>query len=108
MCAHKLVLFVPNALSVAYRFGKWYMERTGSWDWNGEVPFRSLIPYFKKLGAVHITEHSIASGHALRFLTMPVGKQIARLLQRALPSATDSRPAFLRQGYLLVTVVEKP
>lgn len=107
VCTRKLIVLVPNALSVAYRLGKWYMERTGAWDWNGEVPFRSLRSYFKKLGAVRITEYSIASNHALKFLTMPVGKQLAGLLQRALPSAPDSRPAFLRQGYLLVTVAEK-
>jgi len=107
VCKRKLIVLVPNALSVAYRLGKWYMERTGAWNWNGEVPFRSLKPYFKQLGAMRVAERSIASRHALKFLTMPVGKQLARLLQRALPSTVDSRPAFLRQGYLLVTVAEK-
>jgi len=107
MCAYKLVVFVPNGLSFAYRFGKWYQERRGAWHWDGEVPFRTLRSYFAKLSGARVTEHSIAPRHALSFLTMPVGKQVARLLQRALPSGGESRPAFLRQGYLLVTTAER-
>jgi SAM-dependent methyltransferase len=107
VCEQKLVVFVPNAMSVAYRVGKWYMEQTGRWQWNGEVPFRSLKPYLNKLGAVRVIEHSIAPRHALRFLIMPGGRQIRQLLQRVLATAAEPRPAFLRQGYLLLTVAER-
>jgi SAM-dependent methyltransferase len=107
VCEQKLVVFVPNAMSVAYRVGKWYMEQTGRWQWNGEVPFRSLKPYLNKLGAVRVREHSIAPGHALKFLSMPGGRQIRHLLRRVLTSEAEPRPAFLRQGYLLLTVAER-
>lgn len=107
MCAHKLVVFVPNALSFAYRFGKWYQERMGTWHWNGEVPFRTLRSHFTKLSGAHVTEHSIAPRHALKFLSMPGGRQLGQLVQRVLPPAAESRPAFLRQGYLLVTTAER-
>jgi ubiquinone/menaquinone biosynthesis C-methylase UbiE len=107
MCAHKLVVFVPNALSFAYRLGKWYQERRGTWHWNGEVPFRTLSSYFTKLSGARVTEYSIAPRHALKFLSMPVGRQLGQLVQRVLPTEAEPRPAFLRQGYLLVTVAER-
>jgi len=99
----RVIILVPNALSAAYRIGKWYMARTGRWPWDGEVPFRTLKPFFDPLRSARVTEYSIAPRHALKFLDMPLGRQVRMLLMRALQTSDDTGPAFLRQGYLLFT-----
>lgn len=101
----RAIVMVPNAFSIPYRLGQWYMRKAGTWRWGGELPFYSLKPYLAGLD-VRVTEFSIATGHALNFLTMPGGRQAQRMMRRLLPSEVDSRPAFLRQGYLLVSVIE--
>lgn len=106
VCSQKLVVLVPNAFSAAYRIGKWWMERTGRWDWDGEVPFRSFTPYLRRLPGALVTEYSVAPRHALKFLTGSVGRRVARVVSSLLPSE-ESQPAFLRQGYLLVATAER-
>jgi len=102
----RVIIMVPNALSLAYRIGKRYMEKTGKWPWGGEVPFCTLRHYFPGRDKVRISEFSVAAKHSLTFLRMPGGHIVARLLTRLLKLNDDGRPALLRQGYLLVTVVE--
>lgn len=102
----RVVIMVPNALSLAYRIGKRYMESIGKWPWGGEVPFYTLRHYFQKQANLRVSEFSVAAKHALNFLSMPGGHRAARLLTGLLKLNDDGKPALLRQGYLLVTVVE--
>lgn len=103
----RVVIMVPNSKSLAYRLGKWHMERTGTWVWGGEVPSHTLVPAFTRGGAAHVREYTVAARHALHFLTMRGGPRAARWLARAFNLRDHSRPARFRQGYLLVTVGEQ-
>jgi ubiquinone/menaquinone biosynthesis C-methylase UbiE len=103
----RVIIMVPNALSVPYRIGKWYLEKTGKWYWGGEVPSYTLKPHFRRLGPMRIVEFSVGARHAFDFLKMPAGKAIKELCVRLLRLRDHARPACFRQGYLLVTVGEK-
>lgn len=103
----RVIIMVPNAFSLAYRIGKWYMEKTGRWPWGGEVPSYTLKHYFRAFGNVRTTEFSIAAQHSLIFLTMPTGEAIKEVFTRLWKFRDHSKPALLRQGYLLVAVGEK-
>jgi hypothetical protein len=103
----RVIVLVPNALSLAYRLGKWYMERTGTWRWGGEVPSFTLKPTFCRAGAARVTEFSVCARHSLDFLAMPLGSAVKRASIRLFDLKADSRPARCRQGYLLVTIGEK-
>lgn len=103
----RVIILVPNSASVAYRLGKWHMERAGTWVWGGEVPSWTVAPAFRRAGATTVREYTVAARHALGFLTMRGGPRVARLLTRALHVRDHTRPARLRQGYLLVTVGDK-
>ena len=100
----RVIIMVPNALSVAYRLGKWHMERTGAWAWGGEEPSRTLRGSFASAGARNIREYSVGARHSLGFLTMRGGGRVARALTRGLRLTDHPEPSWLRQGYLLVTV----
>jgi ubiquinone/menaquinone biosynthesis C-methylase UbiE len=105
----RVIIMVPNAQAVAYRLGKWYSERSGAWEWGGEVPSHTLKHHFKRAGAVRVREFSVGTRHALDFLApLPGGRLLARFLIRALRLTRHPRPSSLRQGYLLVTIGEKP
>lgn len=103
----RVIMMVPNALSLAYRVGKWYMQRTGGWQWGGEVPFYSLRGLIRRVSPSQVKEYSVGTAHALKFLTMPGGGVIRRVATRVLRGGDDSGPSRLRQGYLLLTVAEK-
>lgn len=103
----RVIIMVPNALSIAYRIGKWYMERTGAWHWGGEIPSYTLRPYFRHTPARRVSEFSVAAKHSLSFLTMPFGGRVRDLLTSRLGLSDHSNPSWLRQGYLLITVGEK-
>jgi len=45
---------------------------------------------------------------ALDFLAPPGGERVTRLFSRGLRLTRPPRPSLLRQGYLLVTIGEKP
>jgi len=103
----RVIVLVPNAFSVAYRVGKWYMERSGTWTWGGEVPSYSLKSTFEGAGAVRTTELTVAARHSLDFLVMPLGSQIKRACIKLLRMGHHVDPAWCRQGYLLVTIGDK-
>ncbi len=103
---HRVIMMIPNAYSVGYRVGKWYMEKTGKWVWGGEVPAYTLKPHFSKAGSVHIQEFSVGARHALGFLNLPGGNMLKRACAKLLP-AEDSRRARFKQGYLLIAVGDK-
>ena len=105
----RVIIMVPNARAIAYRLGKWYMERSGTWEWGGEVPSHTLKPHFKRAGAASIREFSVGSQHSVDFLApLPGGARAISLLTRALRLTRHHRPSHFRQGYLLVTIGEKP
>ena len=103
----RVVIMVPNALSIPYRIGKWYMQKNNQWPWGGERPFASLKKYFPKDERIRIQEFTVAAKHSLNFLTMPKGKQIKGYLIKSLNLADHSKPSLLRQGYLLISVGER-
>lgn len=103
----RVIILVPNAFSVAYRVGKWYMERSGKWTWGGEVPSYSLKSTFEQAGSVRTKELTVAARHSLDFLVMPLGPQIRQAVIRLLRMGHHIEPAWCRQGYLLVTIGEK-
>jgi ubiquinone/menaquinone biosynthesis C-methylase UbiE len=105
--AKRVIIMVPNALSVAYRIGKSYMERKAQWGWGGEVPSYSFKRHFRAAGMTQLTEFSVAPYHSLNFLTMPLGGLIRKVCRRVLRLRDSSKPSLFRQGYLLVTIGDK-
>jgi len=103
----RVIIMVPNALSIAYRVGKFYMEKRGTWEWGGERPFPTLKPYFRAAGCHQIDEVSVAAKTSLNFLTMRGGERIKRLFVRTLGLKDHAKPALFKQGYLLITIGEK-
>jgi SAM-dependent methyltransferase len=103
----RVIIMVPNALSIAYRIGYWYMKKTKQWKWGGERPFTTLKPYFNGISDVRIAEFTVAAKHSLNFLTMPTSDYIKRLIIRFLKMKDHAKPALLKQGYLLVAIGER-
>lgn len=103
----RIIMMVPNALSIPYRVGMWYMQKTGTWQWGGERPFFTLRPYLRRFTRVRSSEWSIAGKISLNYLSMPMGQLIKKMLVRSLSLSDHSNPILFRQGYLLVTVVVK-
>ena len=103
----RVIILAPNAWSLAYRLGKWYLERKGRWHWGRERPFQTLRPHFQAAADVRVTEFCVGTKHSLDFLVMRGGPALKKLLIRLLRLTDHSRPAALGQGYLLVTVGEK-
>jgi SAM-dependent methyltransferase len=103
----RVVIMVPNAWSVPYRVGMWYMRKTNRWPWGGERPFTTLRPYFRDIGITNVREFSVGARHSLHFLTMPGGKLTQRVLRGTLYHRDHPRPSVLNQGYLLIAAGEK-
>jgi ubiquinone/menaquinone biosynthesis C-methylase UbiE len=104
----QVIIMVPNAASVAYRIGKWYLEKTRKWQWGGEVPSYSLKPYFRSVGSMRTFEYSVAAKLSLNFLSeIPGGKTIQKICTKVFLLQDHPFPARMRQGYLLITVGEK-
>lgn len=102
----RIILMVPNAKSVPYRVGKWYMERTKKWHWGGERPFRTLKPYFGADTSMNITEFTIGTKHSLKFLKIPGGRFLQKALQKVFNLQDHSNPSKFNQGYILITIEE--
>ncbi len=103
----RIILMVPNALCIPYRVGKWYMQKARVWPWGGEHPFVTLRPYLRRFASLRVSEFSVAAKHSLNFLAMPMGPLMREVFIRLLRLRDHSSPALFRQGYLLVTVVDK-
>ncbi len=104
----RVVVLVPNARSLAYRLGKWYLERTGRWVWGGERPFGTLRPHFRAVGCLEVKEFSVGTKHSLDFLVMPGGNFTRKAAVKLMGLKDHPRPAALSQGYLLISIGEKP
>ena len=103
----RVIILVPNAWSLPYRFGKWYLEQTKQWVWGGERPFSSLKPHFRAAGCGGIREFSVGTKHSLNFLTMRGGHALQSAAIVLFRLKDHPRPSFLNQGYLLITAGEK-
>ncbi len=77
-------------------------------SWGGEVPSHSLREPFRLAGAKNIREYSVGARHSLGFLTMRGGGRVTDLLTRSLGLTDHPRPSRFRQGYLLVTIGDRP
>ena len=104
----RVIIMVPNARSVPYQIGMWYMKRTKQWEWGGERPFSSMKPYFAANGIQNVTEFSVSTWHAVNFLTMPGGPFLQKVLRKLFKITDHPRPAKWGQGYLLISIAEKP
>jgi SAM-dependent methyltransferase len=108
LAGKRVIIMVPNAWSIFYRFGKWYMEARGRWQWGGEKPFATLKPHFKSAQpSVSFKEYSVGTKHSLNFLRVPGGRTMQKLMTKGLGLTNHSRPSRLNQGYLLVAIGEK-
>ena len=104
----RVIIMVPNAWSVLYRVGMWYMKITKRWPWGGEKPFASLKPHFLAAGeGLKLSEFSVGAKHSLNFLTMPGGRTLQRLIRKVFGLTDHSEPSRLNQGYLLISVGER-
>ncbi len=103
----RVIIMVPNSWSLAYRFGKWNLERKGQWVWGGEHPFSTLKPHFRAATKGKLVEFSVGTRHSLDFLTMRGGQKIQKALKGIFQIHDHSKPSRLNQGYLLITVGEK-
>jgi hypothetical protein len=100
-----VISLVPNAFSMAYRLGKWQMERSGTWEFGYEHPEFSQRGLFEEAGIKNTRETTVHAERSGWFLTgLPAGERLLSLwlrLCRTLPALMNN-PA--RQGYMLVTV----
>jgi SAM-dependent methyltransferase len=103
----KLIIMVPNARSLPYQFGMWYMKMNKTWEWGGERPFSSMKKYFQGEQVKSIREYTVSTWHALNFLTMPGGPLAQRAMRKIFHMSDHPRPAKFGQGYLLITIAEK-
>ncbi len=103
----RVIIMVPNAWSLAYRFGKWNLERKGQWVWGGEHPFTTLKPHFRAATKGKLVEFSVGTRHSLDFLTMRGGQKMQNVLKGIFKIKDHSKPSRLNQGYLLITIGEK-
>ncbi len=103
----RVIILVPNAWSLPYRFGKWYLEQKKQWVWGGEHPFPTLKPHFGTATRGVIKEFSVGTKHSLDFLSMRGGKLMRRVIETVFCLKDHSKPSLLNQGYLLITIGEK-
>lgn len=100
--AHRMVSIIPNAASIAYRYGKTRMEKKGCWPYGLELPQYTLINDFYEAGYRVTDEFTIGEEHALTFL--PKWHPLRLVLGWwILQSKADN----CGQGYLLVTIGER-
>ena len=98
----RVICMAPNATSLAYRIGKEYHERNGTWTVGEENPKHSLGAVFANAGLKNIREYSIDLDTALFWLPKGALKSTLTDIYKNLPT-TDN----CGQGYLLVTIGEK-
>ncbi len=103
----RLIILVPNAASLPYQFGMWYMKMRKTWVWGGERPFGSMKKYFDRSQVRSIEEFTVSYWHAINFLTMPGGTLMQKILRKGFRVTEHSRPSKFNQGYLLISIAEK-
>ncbi len=103
----RVVALVPNAASVAYRLGKWHLERAGRWVLGGERPFFSLKKQFHLAGYGRVREITVGGKLSLNFLQIRGGACAKRWIEKIARLTDHPRPSCFRQGYLLISTAEK-
>ena len=100
-----MVSMIPNAHSLAYRAGKYMMERAGVWPWGLEMPQDSLLDEFLLAGYGNVREDTIDAMHAVQAF-LPEEHYLRIALERWFTENPDA--GIMGQGYLLLTVGENP
>ncbi len=104
----RVIIMVPNAYSVCYRLGMWYMKKKKIWHWGGERAFRTLKHCFAAIPGINVTEFSVGTKHSLDFLDpLPQGPFLHKAVRKLFSLKDHSKPSTLNQGYLLITIGEK-
>jgi ubiquinone/menaquinone biosynthesis C-methylase UbiE len=104
----RVIILVPNAYSVCYRLGMWYMKKKNIWHWGGERAFKTLKHCFQSVPDIRIKEFSVGTKHSLDFLdSLPQGPLMHKVVRKLLNLQDHSRPSTLNQGYILITIGEK-
>jgi len=104
----RVIILVPNAYSICYRLGMWYMKKKKTWHWGGERAFKTLKHCFKIIPNIQVSEFSVGTKHSLVFLdSFPQGPLIHRALRKIFNLRDHSRPSGFNQGYILITVGNK-
>jgi SAM-dependent methyltransferase len=104
----RVIIMVPNAYSVCYRLGMWYMKRKNIWNWGGERAFRTLRHCFAVVPDIRVSEFSVGTKHSLDFLdALPKGPFLHKAVRKLFNLKDHSKPSTLNQGYLLITIGEK-
>jgi ubiquinone/menaquinone biosynthesis C-methylase UbiE len=103
VCSGKMVHFVPNAASLAYRIGKLVQEEAGTWPYGLEMPIASLRDDYEAAGIRLTAEFSVGSRHALNFLPKEY-QRLRKELAAVLDNVSEKELTGWNQGYLLVTV----
>jgi len=101
----KVIALVPNASCVAYRAGKTYQEKQGTWPYGLETPILSLREDFEAVGLRILSEYSIGAEHALSFL--PAEHLLRKALASWIEGMSSDELRDCNQGYLLVTIGSK-
>ncbi len=104
----RVIILVPNAYSVCYRLGMWYMKKKGTWNWGGERAFKTLKHCFGVVENIKVTEFSVGTKHSLDFLdTLPAGGFMHKTIRKLFNLQDHPRPSAFNQGYILITIGEK-
>ncbi len=104
----RVIILVPNAYSICYRLGMWYMKKKGTWHWGGERAFKTLKHCFAVVSGIRVTEFSVGTKHSLDFMdSLPKGQLMHKVIRKLFNLQDHSRPSTLNQGYLLITIGEK-
>jgi SAM-dependent methyltransferase len=101
VCKRQMIHLVPNAASLAYRFGKAEQERSGQWPYGLEMPLVSLRDDFAAAGIRVTAEFTVAPHHGLNFIHDP---QIRLNAARLIAGRSPSELRDWQQGYLLITI----
>ena len=96
-----MVSMIPNAHSLAFRAGKYMMERAGVWPWGLEMPQDSLLDEFLLAGYGDVRESTLDAMHAVQAF-LPEGHYLRTALERWFTEEPEA--GILGQGYLLLTV----
>lgn len=102
VCQKGVMSLVPNAASLAYRAGKYNLEKEGKWIYGTEIPKYTMVPFYRKVGLKNIKEFSIGTYHSLEFM-----EKDKEDIKRFYDSLNIDEISQLNQGYLLFTYGEK-
>lgn len=104
----RVIILVPNACSICYRLGMWYMKKKGTWHWGGERAFKTLKHCFAVVENINVTEFSVGTKHSLVFLgSIPGGQFVHKVIRKLFNLKDHPRASTLNQGYILITIGEK-